>query len=66
MKHKINRCESCGPMLRKVYPKDGTYWCKLCFQAEGWKLPKSDKSCSICGNPTTASTCSDCRSQGLE
>lgn len=35
----INNCESCGPILALVYPKDGTHYCASCFQAEGWKLP---------------------------
>jgi hypothetical protein len=35
-------CEHCGPMCdgRRFYPKDGTYWCELCFLAEGWEIPR--------------------------
>lgn len=35
----INICESCGPILGKVYPHDGTFWCKACMQTERWPLP---------------------------
>jgi phage N-6-adenine-methyltransferase len=40
MAEQINRCESCGPILDRVYPYDGTHWCKACMLTEGWPIPK--------------------------
>lgn len=39
---RINRCESCGPTLNEVRHHDGTNWCKVCFDTEGWNW-KNDK-----------------------
>lgn len=33
-------CEHCGE-VKKSYPKDGTSWCKMCMEAEGWPIPTS-------------------------